>query len=487
MEACDTTTDRLTTSSGCPIDDKLAVQTVGERGPMLIQDFTFLDEMAHFGQERIPERVVHAKGAGAFGYFEVTHDITQYTKASLFNKIGKKTPLGIRFSTVEDGNWDLVGNNTPIFFIRDPIFFPSFIHTQKRNPVTHLKDANMFWDFISLRPESTHQVSFLFSDRGTPDGYRHMNGYGSHTFKLVNAQGEAVYCKFHMKTDQGIKNMSGERAGEVASSDPDYAIRDLYNAIADGNFPSWSFYLQVMTFDQAEKFRFNPFDLTKVWSQKEYLSSLSVKMVLNRNPTKLLCRGGADRIQSRPYGPRHRAVPRQDVAGTSVLLLRHSSPPAGNKLSTTAVNCPMSARPNNYQRDGPACATDNQTGAPNYFPNSFNGPSDDQVRPVPDSLLGDVRRYRTDDDDNYSQPGVFWREVLTDEDRAALVKNMAGHLKDAVPFIQDRVIKNWSQADSDWGARLRKAVDAFKSVSTPSYLCMPGVEGRKGKEDKKEE
>ncbi|RMZ97104.1 catalase [Brachionus plicatilis] len=213
----------LTTGHGQPIGDKLNSLTVGPRGPILLQDVALLDEMAHFDRERIPERVVHAKGAGAFGYFEVTHDISKYTKAVVFDKIGKRTPIAIRFSTVggesgsadtardprgfavkfytEHGIWDLVGNNTPIFFIRDPILFPSFIHTQKRNPVTHLKDANMFWDFISLRPETSHQVSFLFSDRGTPDGYRHMNGYGSHTFKLVNAQGNPVYCKFHFKVN----------------------------------------------------------------------------------------------------------------------------------------------------------------------------------------------------------------------------------------------------------------------------------------------
>lgn len=212
--------------------------------------------MAHFDRERIPERVVHAKGAGAFGYFEVTHDITQYTAATVFESIGKRTPIAVRFSTVggesgsadtvrdprgfalkfytEDGVWDLVGNNTPIFFIRDPILFPSFIHTQKRNPMTHLKDADMFWDFISLRPETTHQVSFLFADRGIPDGFRHMNGYGSHTFKLVNKKGDPVYCKFHYKTDQGIKNINVERAAELASTDPDYSIRDLYNSIAEG-------------------------------------------------------------------------------------------------------------------------------------------------------------------------------------------------------------------------------------------------------------
>ncbi|MCL4137194.1 UNVERIFIED_CONTAM: hypothetical protein GTU68_012854 [Idotea baltica] len=226
--------------------------------------------MSHFDRERIPERVVHAKGAGAFGYFEVTHDITKYCKAKVFESIGKKTPVAVRFSTVggesgsadtardprgfavkiytEEGNWDCVGNNTPIFFIRDPILFPSFIHTQKRNPVTHLKDPDMFWDFISLRPESTHQVAFLFSDRGTPHGYRHMNGYGSHTFKMVNANNEPVYCKFHYKTDQGIKNFSSEEADKMAASDPDFAIRDLYNNIDAGKFPSWTWYIQVRSF-----------------------------------------------------------------------------------------------------------------------------------------------------------------------------------------------------------------------------------------------
>ncbi|CAG0924635.1 unnamed protein product, partial [Notodromas monacha] len=211
--------------------------------------------------------------------------VTRYTKAAVFSAVGKRTPIAVRFSTVggesgsadtvrdprgfavkfytEEGNWDLVGNNTPIFFIRDGILFPSFIHTQKRNPQTHLKDADMFWDFLSLRPESTHQVSFLFSDRGIPDGYRHMNGYGSHTFKLVNVAGEPVYCKFHYKTNQGIKNLTVEKAGKLASEDPDYSIRDLYNAIENGDFPSWTFYFQIMTFKEAEKHRWNPFDVTK--------------------------------------------------------------------------------------------------------------------------------------------------------------------------------------------------------------------------------
>lgn len=277
----------ITTSNGAPVDTITASLTSGPLGPIALKDFTLIDHLAAFDRERIPERVVHAKGAGAFGYFEVTSpEIKNFCKAKLFDTVGKRTPLAVRFSTVggesgsadtardprgfaikfytEEGNWDLVGNNTPIFFIRDPILFPSFIHTQKRNPVTHCKDPDAMWDFISLRPETTHQVSFLFSDRGTPDGYRHMNGYGSHTFKTVNAAGVPFYVKWHLKTDQGIKNLPAAEADRLTAADPDYAIRDLFNAIDSGNYPSWTFYIQVMTVDQANKCAFNPFDVTKV-------------------------------------------------------------------------------------------------------------------------------------------------------------------------------------------------------------------------------
>ena len=277
----------VTTSNGRPIETLTASLTSGPQGAIALKDFTLIDHLAAFDRERIPERVVHAKGAGAFGYFQVTSpEIQNYCSAKMFNTVGKKTPAAVRFSTVggesgsadtardprgfamkfytEEGNWDLVGNNTPIFFIRDPILFPSFIHTQKRNPVTHCKDPDAFWDFISLRPETVHQVSFLFSDRGTPDGYRHMNGYGSHTFKTVNAAGVAYYVKWHFKTDQGVKNLPSAVADQLASSDPDYATRDLYNAIDTANFPSWTTYFQVMTVDQASKLPYNPFDVTKV-------------------------------------------------------------------------------------------------------------------------------------------------------------------------------------------------------------------------------
>eukprot|EP00731_Ephydatia_muelleri_P029886 Em0021g409a len=435
----------LTTSHGHPIDDKKATMTVGARGGVALEDFVFLDEMAHFDRERIPERVVHAKGAGAFGYFEVTHDITKYTKAKVFSQIGKKTPLAVRFSTVggengsadtvrdprgfavkfytEDGNWDLVGNNTPIFFIRDPIFFPSFIHTQKRNPATHLKDPDMFWDFISLRPETTHQVSFLFSDRGIPDGYRHMNGYGSHTFKLVNSDGTPVYCKFHYKTDQGIKNLPVDQANKLAGDNPDYAIEDLYESIANGKYPSWTMYIQVMTFEQAEKVAFNPFDLTKVWSHADFPLIPVGKLVLDRNPRNYFAE-----VEQLAFSPAHmppgiEASPDKMLQGRLFSYSdthRHRLGPNSHLIPVNSAQC---CRPRNYQRDSFMCTDGNQSDAPNYFPNSFNGPKDNPaVACSKHSFSGDVQRHRSDDEDNFTQAGIFYRKVLTDDQRTRLVE-----------------------------------------------------------------
>lgn len=483
--------DPLTTSQGAPIGNKLAIQTVGPRGPALLQDFVYQDEMAHFDRERIPERVVHAKGAGAFGYLEITHDITKYTKAKLFEHVGKKTPLFLRFSTVggergsadtardprgfaikfytEEGNWDLTGNNTPIFFIRDPILFPSFIHTQKRNPVTNLKDPDMFWDFLTLRPESLHQVSFLFSDRGTPDGYRHMNGYGSHTFKLVNAKGEAVYCKFHFKTNQGIKNLSADAAGQLTASDPDYSTRDLYNAIASGNFPSWSFYIQVMTFEQAEKWRFNPFDLTKVWPHGEFPLIPVGQLVLNRNPKNYF-----QDVEQAAFSPAH-MVPGVEASPDKMLQGRLYSYPdthrhrLGTNYAQIPVNCPFNTRVRNYQRDGPASVDNNQGGAPNYFPNSFSGPLDNTKHLEHTfNVSGDVARYNSGDDDNYTQVGDFWRKVLNPQTRKIQVENIAGHLKDAQEFIQKRAVHNFGLADPEYGRMLQEALDRHKKPAKAS-------------------
>ncbi|NXR32145.1 CATA Catalase, partial [Zosterops hypoxanthus] len=479
--------DVLTTGAGNPIGDKLNVLTVGPRGPLLVQDVVFTDEMAHFDRERIPERVVHAKGAGAFGYFEVTHDITQYCKAKVFEHIGKRTPIAIRFSTVagesgsadtvrdprgfamkfytEDGNWDLVGNNTPIFFIRDPLLFPSFIHSQKRNPQTHLKDADMVWDFWSLRPESLHQVSFLFSDRGIPDGYRHMNGYGSHTFKLVNADGRAVYCKFHAKTDQGIKNLSVEEAGRLASADPDYATRDLYNAIAQGNYPSWSFYIQVMTFEQAERFHFNPFDLTKVWPHGDYPLIPVGKLVLNRNPVNYFAE-----VEQMAYDPSN-MPPGIEPSPDKMLQGRLFSYPdthrhrLGPNYLQIPVNCPFRARVANYQRDGPMTVSDNQgSGAPNYYPNSFTGPEDQpQLKESRMFASGDVQRFNSADEDNVTQVREFYLKVLNEEERQRLCKNIASHLKDAQLFIQKRAVKNFTDVHPKYGACIQALLDKYNA------------------------
>ncbi|NXW00099.1 CATA Catalase, partial [Fregetta grallaria] len=444
----------LTTGAGNPVGDKLNVLTVGPHGPLLVQDVVFTDEMAHFDRERIPERVVHAKGAGAFGYFEVTHDITKYCKAKVFEHIGKRTPIAIRFSTVagesgsadtvrdprgfamkfytEEGNWDLVGNNTPIFFIRDAML-----------------------------------VSFLFSDRGIPDGYRHMNGYGSHTFKLVNASGRAVYCKFHVKTDQGIKNLSVEEAGRLASTDPDYGIRDLYNAISKGDYPSWSFYIQVMTFEEAEKFPFNPFDLTKIWPHGDYPLIPVGKLVLNRNPVNYFAE-----VEQMAYDPSN-MPPGIEPSPDKMLQGRLFSYPdthrhrLGPNYLQIPVNCPFRARVANYQRDGPMCVSDNQgSGAPNYYPNSFTGPEDQPVlKESRVSVSGDVQRFNSANEDNVTQVREFYTKVLKEDERQRLCKNIADHLKDAQLFIQKRAVKNFTDVHPDYGARIQALLDKYNADS----------------------
>lgn len=465
-----------TSASGIPRIDISTSLSVGPRGPILLQDVNLLEELAHFDRERIPERVVHAKGAGAFGYFQVTNDITKYSAATVFQSIGKKTNVALRFSTVggelgsadtvrdprgfalkfytEEGNWDLVGNNTPIFFIRDPILFPHFIHTQKRNPVTHLKDANMFWDFLSLRPETIHQTLFLFTDRGIPDGYRHMNGYGSHTYKLVNDNGKFHYCKFHFKTDQGIKNLSVEEANKLSSTDPDYSIRDLYNAIENKNYPTWSAYIQVMTPEQASSVPFNPFDLTKVWSQTEFPLIPVGKLVLDRNPKNYFAE-----VEQLAFCPAN-LVPGIEPSPDKMLqgrlfayndTQRHRLGPNFQQLP---VNCPFSVR--NYQRDGLATVIEPSTG-PNYHPNSFDGPTHHpRARALTHtySLSGEVRRYDIEDGDDYIQAKVFYQKVLSPSERERLISNIVGHLKDAASFIQTRTVKNFSRVDATLGEKI---------------------------------
>jgi len=489
----------LTTGAGCPVGDKTNSLTVGSRGPILLQDHVLIDELAHFDRERIPERVVHAKGAGAFGYFEVTHDISKYCKAAVFGQVGKQTPIAVRFSTVggesgsadtardprgfavkfytEEGNWDLVGNNTPIFFIRDPILFPSFIHTQKRNPQTHLKDPDAFWDFITLRPESSHQVSFLFSDRGTPQGYRHMNGYGSHTFKMVNAQDDPVYVKFHYKTNQGIKCFDRQQADNMSRDDPDFAIRDLYNAIAEGDFPSYTMFIQVMTFQEAEQFPFNPFDLTKVWSHADFPLIPVGKLVLNKNPKNYFAE-----VEQLAFSPAH-LVPGIEPSPDKMLQGRlfsysdtHRHRLGANYLQIP-VNCPYRTSVKNYQRDGPMTVDSNQEGCPNYFPNSFSGPSDD-VRKYSESKFqapsADVARFNSADEDNFTQCGIFFRDVLNADEQFRLVDNIAAHIQNAQDFLQERAIKQFLSADKKYGEMLRERINFYKrkttSTAAPAHI-----------------
>ncbi|XP_018320803.2 catalase-like, partial [Agrilus planipennis] len=381
----------ITTGFGAPVSYKDASLTIGRRGPLLLEDTEFIDEMAHFDRERIPERVVHAKGAGAFGYFEVTNDITRYCAASVFSTVGKRTKIAVRFSVAggergsadtrrssrgfaikfytEEGNWDLVGSNFPIFAIRDPILTPSMIHAQKRHPATFLPNSDMQWDFFTSRPETTYLLLYTFSDKGTPDGYRFMDGFGVNTFKLINASGHHVYSKFHYLSDQGLRNLTARRAQELTAEDPEYAIRDLYNAIGSSNYPSWTLYIQVMTDEQARNSSFNPFDATKIWPEDIYPLIQVGRLTLNENPTNFF-----QDVEQMALSPSN-LVPGIKPSPDRILQGRLFSYPdtqryrLGPNFLQIPVNCPLNVR--NYQRDGPM-SYNNQGNNTVYHPNSVD-------------------------------------------------------------------------------------------------------------------
>lgn len=384
--------NKLTTSWGAPVGDNQNSMTAGDRGPALIQDVHLLEKLAHFNRERVPERVVHAKGAGAHGYFEVTNDVTKYTKAAFLSEVGKRTPLFIRFSTVagelgssdtvrdprgfavkfytEEGNYDIVGNNTPVFFIRDAIKFPDFIHTQKRDPRTHLKNPTAVWDFWSLSPESLHQVTILMSDRGIPATLRHMHGFGSHTFKWTNDKGEGVWIKYHFKTEQGVKNLDVNTAAKIAGENPDYHTEDLFNAIENGDFPAWKLYVQIMPLEDANTYRFDPFDVTKVWSQKDYPLIEVGRMVLNRNPENYFAE-----VEQATFSP-GTLVPGVDVSPDKMLQGRLFAYHDAHRYRVGANHqaLPINRSRNevkNYQRDGQMRFDDNGGRSVYYEPNSF--------------------------------------------------------------------------------------------------------------------
>ncbi|MFH1595495.1 MAG: catalase [Pseudomonadota bacterium] len=468
----------LTTAFGIPVADDQNSLTAGGRGPVLMQDVHLLEKLAHFDRERIPERVVHAKGAGAGGYFEVTADVTRYTKARFLAEIGKRTEVFARFSTVggekgsadaardprgfalkfytEEGNYDLVGNNTPVFFIRDPLKFPDFIHTQKRHPATNCKDPDMFWDFLSLTPESIHQVTILFSDRGTPATYRQMNGYSSHTYKWYNHKGEYFWVQYHFKTDQGIKNLTRQEAGRISGEDPDHATRDLYEAIARGDYPSWTLEMQILTPEAAKDFRWDIFDITKVWPHGEVPPIKIGKLVLNRNPVNYFAE-----VEQAAFGPGN-VVPGIAISPDKMLQARVFSyhdthlHRLGPNYHLIPVNAPKCAPENSYQRDGFMRVDAGGGGGPNYWPNSFGGPSPNPAAGEPPfEVTGAAGRYPyTHPNDDFVQAGDLYRKVMTEQDRQNLVGNIVDHLGGAQKRIQLRQTALFFKADQDYGRRV---------------------------------
>ena len=471
-----TNKNNLTTSWGAPVGDNQNSMTAGSRGPTLIQDVHLLEKLAHFNRERVPERVVHAKGAGAHGYFEVTNDVSSYTKAAFLSEVGKRTPLFARFSTVagengsadtvrdprgfavkfytEEGNYDLVGNNTPVFFIRDAIKFPDFIHTQKRDPRTHLKNPTAVWDFWSLSPESLHQVSILMSDRGIPATLRHMHGFGSHTFKWVNAEGDGVWVKYHFKTEQGVKNLSPDVAAKLAGENPDYHTEDLFNAIEKGDFPSWKLYVQIMPLEDADTYRFDPFDVTKVWSQKDYPLIEVGRMVLDRNPENYFAE-----VEQATFSP-GTLVPGIDVSPDKMLqgrLFAYSDAHryrVGANHQALPINRPRS-EVNNYQRDGQMRFDDNGGRSVYYEPNSFGGPTESQENKqaaYPVSGVADSVAY--DHNDHYTQAGDLYR-LLSKDERTRLVENIVEAMKPVEKEeIKLRQIQHFYKADPEYGTRV---------------------------------
>lgn len=468
---------QTTLKSGAPNGDKLNSLLLGPKGLNLLADVAYLEENAHFNRERIPERVVHAKGAAASGEFVVTSNkITSFCQASLFAKVGKKTPVVARFShvtgesgiadTVRDvrgfavkfktdlGNWDLVGNNLPVFFIRDPINFPSFIHSQKRNPQTHLRDPNAFWDFVSMLPETLHTILMLFSERGTPDGFRHMHGFGVNTFKLVNAKQEAFYAKFHWICGQKIRNLDPITAIEVAGEDPDYSLRDLFFNIEKGNFPHWTLKAQVMSLDEALKADFNVFDVTKTWPHAKYPLIEIGKMTLNKNVDNYFAQ-----VEQLAFSPANmvlgiQASPDKMLTGRMVAYTDAQRYRLGANFYDIPCNKPVCPVMAPTYCDGVTFMSNCPGSLPNYVPSiryknliAYN----EKYLEHPQHFSGHVGRFDLSKDDNFSQPRVFVNKVLSKESRTHLTLNIAEHLKFVtMPEITQRMLVHFAEIDPEF-------------------------------------
>jgi catalase len=472
---------KLTTVGGAPVPDNQNAMTAGPRGPMLLQDVWFLEKLAHFDREVIPERRMHAKGSGAFGTFTVTHDITTYTKAKIFAAIGKKTDMFVRFSTVagergaadaerdirgfamkfytEEGNWDLVGNNTPVFFLRDPLKFPDLNHAVKRDPRTNMRSAKNNWDFWTSLPEALHQITMTMSDRGIPYSFRHMHGFGSHTFSFINAANERVWVKFHFVTQQGIKTLGDAEAEALVGKDRESNQRDLYESIEKGDFPRWKMFIQIMTEKQAATNPYNPFDLTKVWFHNDYpLIEVGV-FELNRNPENYF----AD-VEQAAFNPAS-IVPGIGFSPDKMLQGRLFSYGDAQRYrlgvnnASIPVNAPRVAA-HSYHRDGQMRVDGNYGGTLGYEPNSYGEWQEqpDFAEP-PLSLDGAAAHwdFRKDDDDYYTQPGLLFR-LIGPEKQQLLFENTARAMGDAPKEVKVRHIGNCLKADPAYGAGVAKAL-----------------------------
>lgn len=471
----------LTHENGAPVPDNTNSLTAGKHGPILLEDAWLIEKLAHFDREVIPERRMHAKGSGAYGHFTVTHDVTNYTCAKLFSEIGKQTEVFVRFSTVagergaadaerdirgfavkfytEEGNWDLVGNNTPVFFIRDPLQFPDLNHSVKRDPQTNLRSPQTNWDFWTMLPEALHQVTIVMSDRGIPATYRHMHGFGSHTYSLINEKGKRVWVKYHWRTQQGIKNLTNEEAASIVAHDRESHQRDLFNAIERGDFPRWTLYFQIMTEEQSSFYKENPFDITKVWSHKEYpLIEVGV-LELNRNPENYFAE-----VEQAAFNPTH-LVPGLGLSPDKLLQGRLFSYGDAHRyrlgvnhdqIPVNRPRCPM----HSYHRDGLMRVDGNAGATKGYSPNSIGEwktrPTAHAQSPIGCSA---VRHSPYEDrwDDCFYQPGNLYR-LMTEDKRALLIKNTAEDMKPVTYNIKYRHTAHCYLADEEYGTRLAEAM-----------------------------
>lgn len=481
---------RLTHANGCPVADNLNILTAGARGPALLEDVWLLEKLAHFDREVIPERRMHAKGAGAYGTFTVTGDITRYTRARLFAEIGKRTPVFVRFSTVagergaadaerdirgfavkfytEEGNWDIVGNNTPVFFFRDPLRFPDLNHAVKRDPRTGMRSAASNWDFWTLLPEALHQVTIVMSDRGIPRSYRHMHGFGSHTFSLIDASGSRVWVKFHFRSAQGIENLEDAQAAAVIGADRESHQRDLFDSIERGEHPRWTLHVQVMSETQARTHRHNPFDLTKVWPKSEFpLIEVGV-LELNRNPENFFAE-----VEQAAFSPAN-IVPGIGFSPDRMLQARLFSYGDAQRyrlgvnfahIPVNAPRCPF----HSYHRDGAMRADGNLGRTPGYFPNSLGEWQDSPEQETPPlPLEGEAMHWdHRVDDDHFEQPGALFR-LLTPDERQRLFANTVRSLGDAPPAVKQRHIHNCWRADAAYGEGMAQALGMARPQAEPA-------------------